>query len=388
MKTVAKMTTALFLLMIFGFAVAFWILPDRSFSEKENRGLQTLPHFSLDTLTSGAFGRDVNRYFADQLPLREWLVSQKGVVERALGKGENNGILFGSDGYLARRRFDMILSSGEKAEDTDVFDPEQIAAACRGIQRAKDTLPNFSVLLTGRNLDVAASSFDYPVEQSDALLKTVREELSEVSCVETVPMLRARHDAGEQVYYKTDHHWTTRGAYYAYCEVMRSFGQADEILPEECFQKQTVSRNFRGSLWSAGGMPQTDADEVEIWTLGDEHDYIVTADGHEIDGFYASERLNGRDHYGIFLDGTHDVVTVKKRTGEERPTLLLIKDSFANSLAPYLARHYDLVLLNLSSSRKDFTNVTEQASRYDAERVLLVYTLENLLTADKLSKLQ
>ena len=388
MKTVARMTGAVFLLLIFGFSFAFWALPDRAFSERENRGLQTLPRFSLSALVSGAFSKEVDDYFADQLPMRETLVFWKGCAERALGKGENNGILFGNNGYLARRKFDIIVSDGGVFEDSDVFDAEQIASACRGIQRVSERLPNFFVLLTGRNLDVVSSEFDYPQERSDALLQGVREKLSDVDWIETVSVLREKHGAGEQIYYKTDHHWTTRGAYYAYCEIMRAFGQADQILSEDSFQKQTVSDTFLGSLWSAGGMPRIGADTVEIWTLGDEEEYLVTADGRETDGFYEWRRLEGRDHYAIFLDGTHDVVTVTKRTGEKRPVLLLVKDSFANSLAPFLARHYDLVLLNLSSSRKDFTSVTEQAERYGADRVLLVYTLENLLTADKLGRLK
>ena len=79
------------------------------------------------------------------------------------------------------------------------------------------------------------------------------------------------------------------------------------------------------------------------------------------------------------------MVTVEKE-GEDRPTLLIFRDSFASSLAPFLAQHFDLVLLNLSS-RRDFTNVTESAREYGAHRVLVVYTLENLITSDKLSKL-
>lgn len=388
MKTVARMTAAVFLILIFGFSIAFWILPDRAFSDRENRGLQTLPRFSFSKLVSGTFSEEVNNYFADQMPLRETLIYWKGCAERTLGKGENNGILFGNNGHLARRKFDIILSDGGVFEDSDVFDADQIVSACRGIQRVSERLPRFSVLLTGRNLDVVASEFDYPTDRSDALLQAVRSELSGVDRIETVSLLRDRHETGEQVYYKTDHHWTTRGAYYAYCETMRAFGQEDQIVAEACFQKETVSNTFRGSLWSAGGMPRVAADTVEIWTLGDEAEYLVTADGRETDGFYEWKRLAGRDHYAVFLDGTHDVVTVTRRTGEKRPTLLLVKDSFANSLAPFLARHYDLVLLNLSSSRKDFTSVTEQAERYGADRVLLVYTLENLLTADKLGRLK
>ena len=103
-------------------------------------------------------------------------------------------------------------------------------------------------------------------------------------------------------------------------------------------------------------------------------------------GFYSDSYLEKKDQYSFFLDGTHDVVTIKKE-GEARPTLLILKDSFANSMAPFLAQHFDLVLLNLSS-RKDFTNITALAEEYGADRALIVYTVENVVTADKLSKLR
>ena len=90
----------------------------------------------------------------------------------------------------------------------------------------------------------------------------------------------------------------------------------------------------------------------------------------------------------MFLDGVHDVVTIQKSGEEDRPTLLLLKDSFANSIAPFLARHFDLVLLNLSSTRTDFTNASFYAEKYSADRVLLLYTLENVITADRLSRLK
>jgi len=205
--------------------------------------------------------------------------------------------------------------------------------------------------------------------------------------VETVPELRRRYDAGEQVYYRTDHHWTTLGAYYAYAELMRSFGMEAEIIPMEAFTRQVASNDFYGTSWSAGGMKQVAPDALEIWLLGNEDAFCVTADGRELGGLYSQSYLAKKDKYSVFLDGTHDVVTVKKE-GEERQTLPLFKDSFANALAPFLAQHFDLVLLNLSSTRNDYTDIGARVAEYGADRALIVYTLENVITADKLNRLR
>ena len=381
-------TVVLFVAVLFGFSLAFLITPDSAFSEQENRSLRSFPKFTWKKLASGSFGDEINDYFADQFPARDLLVGLKGYAENALGKGENNGVILGENGQLQTRLFDMLRADGSIAKDSDRFDPATVQKALDGINRAGDSLEiPFSVLLTGRTLDVTLSASSYPSDYSDALLSLLREGVNDqIDYIETVPMFREKYDAGEYVYYKTDHHWTTLGAYYAYVEVMRSFGMEGEIIPMEAFERETVSKAFYGTAWSAGGMKFVDPDHIEIWTLGNEDEFSVVADGVALDGLYSRSYLEKKDQYSVFLDGTHDVVTVKKE-GEERQTLVIFKDSFANSLAPFLAQHFDLVLLNLSS-RRDFTNVTALTEEYGADRALMVYTVENVITADKLWKLR
>lgn len=391
MRGIAKWITPIgFLSILFGIAIAFWISPDRAFSVEENRALATLPRMSLDALTSGEYSSDVNDYFSDQFPMRDFWVGQKGNAELLLGKGENNGILLGKDGRLAKRLFSVRTETGGVCESMDVVDQSHVASAMEGVNRLSNRLDiPFSVLFAGRNIDVAASSFAYPRENSDTLLRAVQGNLSPtLDVIDTVSMLRRHHDNGESVYYNTDHHWTTRGAYYAYREIMRAFGMEDEILDESYFQIESVDAPFYGSLWSAGGMKQVMPDHIEIWHAEDDGFYEVIADGKPLDGFYQTSHLDKKDHYSVFLDGVHDVVTISKRTDAARPVLLMIKDSYANSIAPFLARHFDLVLLNLSSTRKDFTNVSKLAKDWNADRVLLLYGLENVITADKLIRLQ
>lgn len=382
-------TVLIFLLLIGGFAVAFLALPDRAFSPQENRGLQTLPSISAAGWISGDYADRCDDYFADQFPARDLLVGLKCRCELALGKGENDGILRGRDGYLARVLFDARTRDGRTLSDVDCVDMRQIQASCEALTRTRDALKiPFEILLTGRTIDVCASSFAYPRENSDRLLDAVQSGLGDNTLtVEAVKSLRARHDADEYVYYRTDHHWTTRGAYYAYVHLMRSFGMENAVIPEGAFEKRVVADDFYGTAWSAGGMRQVPPDEIEIWSLGNEDSFCVTADGRAINGFYSPAYLAGKDKYSFFLDGTHDVVTVTKNTDEARPRLLILKDSFANTIVPFLAQHFDLVLLNLSSVRSDFTNLSGAVEEYDADFAALIYTLENMITADRLTRL-
>ncbi len=377
-QKIHRLTVTLFLVCLYAFALAFVLLPDHTFSDQENRSLRTLPKFGWQKLISGEYAAEINDYFADQFPLRDLLVGLKGSVELAFGKGENNGILLGDGQQLADRLFD-VYRNGEVTHETDTYDAAHLDAVCKAINGLSERLDvPFSALLTGRTIDVASSAFRYPQTTSDAIHRQLLSGIQNGVFIDTVSLLRQKYELGEYVYYRTDHHWTTLGAYYAYRETMRAFGMEDAILPSDAFLRQTVSTEFYGTAWSAGGMKHIQPDQIELWFMGNESDFTVTADGKALDGFYNMSYLAKKDQYSVFLDGTHDVVTVQKK-GEERPTLLMLRDSFGASIAPFLAQHFDLVLLNLSSQRTDFTNVEALVEQYGADRVLLVYTIENVI---------
>lgn len=388
-KKQSVLTCVLFLTVLFGGALLFWILPDRTFSEEENRSLRTVPVWSRERFLSGKYAEEINEYYADQFPMRDFLVGWKGITELALGKGGNNGVVLGDDGQLAKRLFDIRMAAGTVLSDMDAIDLFQIRKAAEGINRAADAVQVPMVtLLPGRTVDVVSGALSYPSLYGDAMLETLRASLGEkCGYLDTVPAYRERHAVGESVYYRTDHHWTTRGAYLSYAEVMRALGRGTELLPEDAFTKKTVSDHFYGTTWSAGGMKFVEPDKIEVWYRGNEDSFEVIADGRELDGFYSTKYLEKKDQYSFFLDGTHDVVTIRKKDGESRQRLLILKDSFANSMVPFLAQHFDLVLLNLSSARSDYTDLGALTKEYDADAVLMVYTLGNVISTDVMNRL-
>ena len=379
-----------FVLLLSLGAIAFWLIPDKEFSARENRALRTLPHFNTEKLLSGEFSSDCNDYFADQFPARDLLVTVKGTLELLSGKGENNGILLGRSSQLAKRLFTTARADQEAVEDSDCIDQAHLKSVARGINRATENAEvPLLVFLTGRTLDVAASAFAYPTSQSEKMLQTLRENIDEsVNYLDLVPAYRSRYESGEYVYYRTDHHWTTLGAYYAYCDILKALGMENDIIPAQNFTKETVATNFYGTFASASGFHFVKADTIELWLLGNEEDFLVTADGKALDGLYNRAHLAGNDKYSIFLDGTHDVVTITKKDGENRPKLAIFKDSFANSVAPFLAQHFDLVLYNLSSPRTDYTDVTAYTKACGADFALVLYTLGNVIETDKINRLR
>ncbi len=395
-KIIDITTSVLFAVIIFAFAIAFVITPDTDFSEEENRSLTTFPKFSWDALMDGSFSSKINEYFADQFPARNSLVGIKGVTETMFGKGENNGVLLGKDGQLAVRLFTIYKSRLERVADMDYFVTETVAQSVDALNAwAKNAAVPVATILPPRTVDVAASAFSYPTEISDALKAQLAGTIApEANYIDLLPLMREKYDAGESVYLRTDHHWTTYGAYIAYAEVMKSWGLEDQILPMDAFSVETVE-NFYGTTWSKAGYKFIAPETLEVWTAGNEDRFTTSClsekqvkgdDGKPttvkeayktFPGWLDRSFLGQKDKYGAFLAGTHNEQTVFMdggNTGRER--LLIVKDSFAHTMVPFLAQHFDLVIINLAAK---VATITDYVEEYDCDRVLVVYNWANLI---------
>ncbi|MBE6652590.1 MAG: hypothetical protein E7610_04145 [Ruminococcaceae bacterium] len=385
--------TALFLVLIFGFGIAFWILPDVTFSPEENRTLQTFPTLSAEDWLDGKVSSRLTSYYSDQFPLRDLWLSLHAVSELAMGRGESNGVLVGENHQLAVRRFDAYLSLTQRLEDTDVYSPAHVQSgldAVVSLQKslAKQGIP-LCVLLAPRTIDVTVGDFAYPADLTDRLDQAIQKTFADanVNSVELLAAFREMHENGSYVYYRTDHHWTTLGAYTAYAAVMEAWGMEQDTLPADFFKIRTIP-SFYGTTYSRSGMLFIPPDTLEIWEAIDGSDarFTVTNEKNKTvieSGFISEKYLSEKDKYGAFLDGTHSLLFITDREaaarGESRPRLLLARDSFANSMVPFLARHFDICMVNLSGG---MTNLSRLAEDYGCDRVLIVCNRENLVTAD------
>ena len=382
-KRAERLTVILFCVIIASLSLAFLLLPDREFSPQENRALASFPELNAETFFSGDFGKEMNLYFADQFPLRTAFVKLKGGAELGMLRGENNGVLYSYD-QLAVKNFNAYKSILESTEDTDRIYAASIRAQLESLARFGESagIP-IVTLIPPRTIDVADGSFSYDRPDGDLLYDLASALLKDkAGYVDTLSLFREKYEAGEYVYYRTDHHWTTLGAYYAYCEVMDALGKADDVLPREAFEvEQTES--FSGTTAARGNFPFYRKDVLELWRLPDDGAYEILADGEPLDGFYALHYLSESDKYAVFLDGTHNLTTVKK-PGEERETLLVAKDSFANCLIPFLAREYDVVAVNIHT----ITSLSAAAETYGADAILILCNGENLITTGDLGKIK
>ena len=399
-KKINITVTALFLALIFGFGAAFWIIPDADFSPEENRPLQTFPTVNAESWLDGQVSSRLITYYSDQFPLRNAWVGLHALGELGVGRGESNGVLVGQNGQLAVRRFDAYLSRFERLEDTDCYSSSHVDRGLAAVVSLQQTLQKknipLCVLLAPRTIDVTVSDFAYPSDISDGLDATIQSAMQAggVNSVELMETFREMHENGEYVYYRTDHHWTTKGAYTAYVAVMESWGMGDQVLPESYFTVREVP-DFYGTTHSRAGLFFIPADTLEIWEAADDDRYTVfelNGDSTKTiieSGFISEKYLSEKDKYGAFLDGTHRMLFIMDKEaaarGESRPRLLLARDSFANSMVPFLARHFDICMVNLSGG---MTNLSQLCEEYGCRRVLIVCNRENLIASDCFTLIQ
>lgn len=399
-KIINIMTTVVFVLFIFGFALLFIFKKADTVSETERRKLAQFPSdVSWEDIRDGEFADRMNEYLNDQFPFRDAFVSIKCDLEQLLLKRENAGVLVGDNGQLAVRLFNAvdgkIHPSSYVPPLTDDFFRSNLDGCMEILKKESDFLAENGiqtrVILPPRTVDVTCSAFTYPTEKSDALIKAVREDAGGLGFIDMYDIFRTRYDNGEYVYYRTDHHWTTLGAYYAYAEIMKSFGVTPYSV--EQFEKTAAASDFYGTTASKCGDRSSDADVIEYWTLSDgnnrqfEMGVTNSKNGENytmFDTFYDFSYLEGYDKYGMFLSGTNLLTKLCEKTEEERETVLLLKDSFGHSLAPFLALHYDVIVVNLEDAPFILTNFADS----DIGKVIVCFNLENVVTTSYLANVK
>lgn len=293
----------LFMLFLYGLWVLDWMSPDRIYSEWEKRMLAKRPVPERSEILSGRYGRAYEEWLTDQFPGRDLWVSAKTRCELLLGKKEIGGIYIGRNGFL--------FSENRQTADWDRLEGEMIGqygASC--VSRIH--VPAAGAVLT----EQLPAGITFPAEE-DAVWENLR-----------------RHRE-EYIYYRTDHHWTMLGAYYAY-EAWAG-GRGLVPVPLEELEHQTVKEGFLGTHYAR--LHYADRpDTIEVYDPGTDCRAVYDLGESGLTGLYQEELLLSEDAYRYFLDGNHPVVQIQ--TGQGEGHLAVLKDSFANCLVPYLTCHY------------------------------------------------
>ncbi len=352
-----KIVTAFFCLLLAASALAGLLVPDRYYSQREKRTLTQRPKFTAADFFSGKFGDELEDYLTDQVPLRDDWVTLKTYLELAVGKRESGGVYICKDGYL----MDKFVSYSKKqlAANAEALARLQTALAEAGIPMEIILVPVAAQVLSDR-LPAYAPAADYA-----AILKALAD-----AGVDTADVLSAlAAHAGEDLYYRTDHHWTSLGAYYAYCA-----WRGVEPAAEE-WTKEVLCDDFRGTTWNKVPLPSVPAEPITAWYRHAARHVSYNGGQYETDSIYERKYLDGSDQYAVFLN-SNQAQTVITGSGE-RGRLLLIKDSYGNTFAQFPAEDYaEVHMLDLRFFKGD---VTEYARENGITDVLVLYGAQNFV---------
>lgn len=356
--------TVFFCLFLGGLLVWHVLLPDRERSEAENRLLAQVPAFSWESLRDGSFTEAAETYFADQFPLRDQWTGLKARTELALGKREFKGT------YLCG---DTLIAKVEPPKDG--LEEKNLSYAARLAERTElpvylGLIPSAAEIWRDR-LPKGAESWD----QAAFIARAA--ELEGVEPVDFLGPLAAH--AGEEVFYRTDHHWTTLGAYYGYTALMEALGRGDEVLEQEDFERRSsppVSNGFQGTLYSQSGVHWLEPDSIEFW-VEDRFEVTSWRSGRpEESALYDFDKLGEKDKYSAFLGGNQPLCVIRNEAGTGK--LLLIRDSYSDALAPFLALHFQEV--HLLDPRYYRYSAAQYAEEEGIDEIAAVYSVPNFIT--------
>lgn len=303
---------------------------DKTFSENENRVLTQRPALTWQTVADGSFAEKLTDWYADQFPGRDGWMSVELAVQRLMGVRELSGVYLGEDDYLIQAQAEPDTQELEKTQEAI----RAFAAQYPEIRTTALIAPNAYGVLTQK------LPADAPVDDQQTLIDAIDQTLTGVVCVNTTQTLRA-HSA-ERLYYRTDHHWTSLAARYAF-EAVAAAMELPDTVPG--YTVYTVSDSFEGTLASQTGSHAAH-DTIEIYVPDCDVQYAVTYPDAQktVCSLYEREKLAQKNQYEVFFGGNHARVEIQT-TADTGRTLLLLKDSYANCFVQFLTPYFDRIIM-------------------------------------------
>lgn len=357
----------LFIGIIVVMQAAFWLLPRRSFSENEKRVLSEAPQIDAAGIADGSVFRSIESYLSDHFPGRELWVGTNAYLVNVEGRGATEDIVRGTDGWL----FTAPVSDDRET----LWDNMQ--AITTFAEKQSVAVSMMAVPSAGAVVSDKLPALHMPYPDADLLEEARRIAGNTLHWVDLYTDFCSAEQP-ERLYYRTDHHWTSEGAYRAYCLLMEELGQSS--VPRDDFTVEQIS-GFYGTSYSKSGLWLTEPDTLELWTGSDIQAVTTVYDANRADpvtreGMFFREYLEDADKYPVFLGGNHARVHIETNADSGK-RLLVIKDSYAHALAPFLAEEYSTIdLIDLRYFKQQ--TISSWLEENPADEILLVYGLSSL----------
>ena len=341
---------------------------DIYFSNYENRTLAQKPNINYSDLVSGRFSKNYERYINDQFIFRDNWINLKSGSELLLGKLENNNIIYGKENFL----FDKVESIDNKSLEKNLSTIKDFT------DRNSDSNISFMIIPSSFTIykDLLPKGISLIDEKS--YIESIYSKFDNTKNIELVELLKENNN--EYIYYKTDHHWTSYGAYLAY----REFSKINNIVPIEI---EAVNPNyvydFYGTYFSKSKKFNAESDTITFYDI---NNIDITIDGVEVESINDDEKWSSSDKYSAFLRGNNGLTIINNNNIKDNSRILVIKDSYANSYIQFLANNYkEVYIIDLRSFPYNFNEFYEI---YKFDNVLIMYSFINLVNDVYISKLK
>lgn len=353
-----------FIVLLAGVFLINLFLPDKDFSDEENRVLQSKPKFSISAYIDGRYEKKMESYVDDQFLLRNSFIKIKTASDVTAGKLESNGV------YRCKQHYLM--------EDLTVPEENTMKSTLSVLKHFRRNYSNLNMhfLLAPNAANILEKKLPASVRTADQdqyideFYKAIKKY--GYKPIDVRKRLKAYADDEEtQLYYKTDHHWTTDGAFIAYKQVVKDMNLSDKIS----YKRYVVKNDFRGTLASKSGFTNGENDALTLYMPNQDKDYhnsvIYYGDTKtKTTEFYQLDNLDKKDAYTVFGGSNHPMYTIKTPT-KSKKRLLLIKDSYANSMIPFLTQNFrEIVVVD---PRYFFDNIDDIIKSEDITQVLFLY---------------
>lgn len=325
-------------LLVYGFvgttfliAILFFVLPHQRFSELENRYLQATPQLNWNNLLSKKFAEETESFITDHFPFRDKWLWIKSTAEKFRLQQENNDIYYGKDGYL----FEKFLAPDYTKVQQYTESVNEFATNHPDVNMTFMLAPT-SIGLYPERLPWLAPSYSQK-KVNQFIEQTLQSDLNFMNGFDFL-----EPHASEPIYYRTDHHWTTYGAYLAYVAYAEQKGW--KPLSKKDFLIETVSDSFLGSYHTRSQFTGITPDTIEVYEPRNPvttEMYIVDVD-QTFTSMYDKSFLEKKDQYSYFLGGVHALMKLTTELDPQQidqDKLLVIKDSYAHNVLPFLTNH-------------------------------------------------
>ena len=346
-----KLAALLFLMMLGIICLFNLVSGDKEYSEKENRMLQQRPQFTLAGIESGRLMEQYESYLSDQFVGRNFWVSLKTRIDLLAGKRESNGVFKGKNHYLL--------------EDIASPDQEQMAQNIEAIESFENKYQDIPMYMmlgpNAANIESGKLPGFAVTEDQNQIFRNIQKELGDyINWVDVTKTLK-KHKS-EDIYYHTDHHWTTLGAFYAFQELASSMKLDTSKVSE--WKSYAVTSEFNGTLSATSGYETGYEEPIYIYApenIEDAPEVVVNYvnEKKKTATLYDSSKLEEKDKYAMFLGGNYPMIDIRT-TADTTDRLLLIKDSYANCLVPFLVPYYrEIIIIDPRYYYGDITEVME-----------------------------